>query len=224
MTVRVAPWGVHGAGGPLEGRAGACDGSLRTVAMVGNGRDAGGAAAVFEAMLKLAVDRGDVMLIADAGVVRRLRLWKRVVAAGAERFVTLHPGIEHARDAVLRSDIIVHPEACGERRSILLDAMAFGSAVVAAADKRVPWLVDGQTVRTVEQTGGAGWYTAVSRVLDDEAGTAAMAASARSFVKDRHRVSSYIAAVIDGYEWASTGPPSRLIADHAGLAAAGGEG
>ncbi|MEZ6233084.1 MAG: hypothetical protein R3B68_02735 [Phycisphaerales bacterium] len=63
----------------------------------------------------------------------RAGLWK-VLQARNDGAASLIENVEANRALVLYGDVLLVPEALGERRTIVLDAMGAGMAVLAAAD------------------------------------------------------------------------------------------
>ena len=51
---------------------------------------------------------------------------------------------------------------------------------------------------------------AIASLLDDPARARALGASAREFVRIKHRVSVHVAKVIDAYEWMTAGDAMRI--------------
>jgi len=209
VSVRVAPWGVRT---PERPNIVLPPARRRGIVIAGNGRDARLFSAAFEATLSLVMERDDLMAFVDADAVQRLGLWPRVVANKAESLVTLVAGLETSRAAPLRSDFVVHPEARGERRSLLLGAMAAGALVVAARDDSVEWLKDGQTAKLVSGADAESWRSAIATLLNDRAASERLVASARSYVHEHHRPAAHVAAVLDGYEWMHSGMSRRVAA------------
>ena len=120
------------------------------------------------------------------------------------------PLLEGHRELALRADLLVTPESLGEYRSLTIDAMVSGLAVVSAADPVLGFLQDGRTARLIAQADPSAWAEAIASLLDDPARARALGASAREFVRIEHRVSVHVAKVIDAYEWMTAGDAMRI--------------
>jgi glycosyltransferase involved in cell wall biosynthesis len=104
--------------------------------------------------------------------------------------------------------VLLYPEAAGEQRSVLLDAMASGVVVVAATDASVPLLQDNTTARLVEPKAALAWQVALRDILSDAEGSRRLAASARAHVEQHRKASAYIRRVLGAYD--------QMMADRVG--------
>lgn len=196
--VRLAPWGVNAAGSAHEvlrtGRA-------ISIVIAGSGTDPPAYVACLDGLASVARTVPDLLIFADADVAARTGLMSRAQGLGLEDRFTLVPEVEARRELALSADLIVIPEALGEHRSLTLDAMASGAVVVAAEDPFVSYLADWKTSRLVPRPEAALWSAAIGELIDDHAGARSLAASAREYVRQNHRASGQVAAVLDAYEW-----------------------
>jgi glycosyltransferase involved in cell wall biosynthesis len=96
--------------------------------------------------------------------------------------------------------VLVCPEARGEQRTIVLDAMSHAMAIVAIRDPMVSYLKDGQTAHLVSRPAPEEWATAIEVAVVDRAQAKQLGESARSYVAANHRVSTHVATVLDVYE------------------------
>lgn len=203
---RLTPWGVHVP--ELERSPFAAD-VATSLFVVGSGRDAGAFAAAMEGVSRAIPQSSDAHLYIDADAARRARIWPVLRRQGLTERASIIDGLEARRDLSLMGDVLIVPEALGEHRTIMLDAMGAGMAVLAAADPRVSWIVGGVTARTVG--GGAepgaparpatadDWARAVREVVMVPATGRALGASARAYVQENRRASAHIAAVMGVY-------------------------
>ena len=106
------------------------------------------------------------------------------------------------REAILRLDALIVAEPSGRVRSMVLDAMACGMSVVAAADPAIGYLIDGVTARLVKGTDAGEWENAVKELGRP---MPALRASARAWVATNRSASSHVAAVLRAYEAILTG-------------------
>lgn len=163
-VVRSIPWGVHRRDAVAASESGALG-----MVLLGPGRDGKSWAAAFRACLRTLRGSPDAHLFADSATVRRLRLWGKVREAGVTGRVTLIDVAETERDLLLSADLVLYPDARGETRTVLLDAMGAGVAVIAAADPRSHDLIDGKTARLVVDSTEAQWHEAAEIMIHDHA-------------------------------------------------------
>lgn len=197
-SVRVAPWGVHT---PAQARPILEDGRPTSVMVIGSGVDRGAFAGAVEGLSRAVVAGAEMMIFIDAGAAWGAGVWPLVRRLGLGARVTLTPDMETLRQLTLSGDVLVLPEAQGEHRTLVLEAMARGLAVVAAADPMVTHLADRRTARLVAGPDPSLWAETIGEVVGDAAAARALAESARRFVREEHRVSSHIGLVLDAYEW-----------------------
>lgn len=172
------------------------------IVLVGFGRDDVASSRAFEGVAQVMDTYKDALLFVDSDAAARLGVWKRAARLGIRDRVSLIGRLEDRRDLVLRADVIVHPDARGEQRSLLLDAMASSMVVVASEDRAVAALIDGQTARLVPTGATPGmWGEALAGVLGDRVNARALGVSARAYVRAKHRVSAHVSGVVDVYEW-----------------------
>lgn len=205
-AVRAASWGVH-----AMTRSRAAAGTDRSVSIIitGGGRDARATLAALEGVGLAIAERPDAVIFMDAVAARRSRAWPVAKRLGLLGRLSLIDDIELRRDIALRADILVQPEAVGEQRSVLLDAMAAGMIVVAAADPGVSWLVDDQTAWLVNEHTPRVWAQAIARALNTPSHAAALTSRAMQRVAQDHRASIHVASVLGAYEWVVGGPKAR---------------
>ncbi|MCE7974858.1 MAG: glycosyltransferase [Leptolyngbya sp. PLA1] len=173
---------------------------------MGAGLDTGAYAAALRGLAVAAGVRPDMHVFADAVAARRAGLWAAARRLGLLDRLSLIEELEGRRDLLMQADLLVLPEARGDQRSVLLEAMATGVVVVAAADPLVTTLQDGRTARLV--TDHAAWGAAFTDVLTNEARTRSLALSANEYVRTNARVSDYVRGVLAAYQ--ALAPDSAL--------------
>ncbi len=198
--VRHTPWGVY-APAELPTR----EGAPSSIILCASGIAKSWVTLAFQAAAELARDHPKLRLFVDARAARRTGLWPRGVALGVADRLTLVDSIESHRDLSLRSDLLMLPEALGEHRSFVLDAMARGVAVLAHRDPRVSHLHSGDQVRLVEQATVEDWRRGLQGLIESPVELASRRKVAREYVLQHHRASAHIAAVLGAYEAAAHG-------------------
>lgn len=195
-VVRAIPWGVY----THEQRARSESGAMGLV-LLGPGRDAKAWASAFRACLRTLRGSPTTHLFADSSSVRKYRLWSKARDAGVVGRVTLIDAAETQRELLLSADLVLYPDARGEVRTVLLDAMGAGVAVIASADPRSHDLIDGKTARLVVDSTEAQWHEAIEMMTHDHTMRRGLTETARAHVREHHRVSRQIASLVDAYEW-----------------------
>jgi len=199
-AVRVAPWGVHVSAeepsvAPQPQRP-------MSVVIISTGADPAAACEALEGLAQAEGEAGAAMVFLDEAAVQRdPRAWRMARSLGMLDRLSVIADTEGRRHLILRTDMLIHPEARGEYRSIMLDAMAAGAAVVARRDPHVDALIDGRTAKLVNEGGVEAWVDALSPLLGDRESTQRVGQMARDHVRQRHRVSAQIAAVMEAYQW-----------------------
>jgi hypothetical protein len=199
-ATRLTPWGVHATDEPrtlLTGDVAA------SIVVVGSGRDSRALAAAMEGLARALPSTDDARVYIDADAAHRARLWGVLEKLSLTERASLIPAIEARRELALLSDVLVVPESLGEHRTIVLDAMGAGMAVLAAADPRVSWLIGGTTARlvgTAEAPGTAEhWAAAIRETVLSPERARALGASARAHVLEHFKASGHVAGVMSAY-------------------------
>ncbi len=202
IQVRVTPWGVHCPAGKLD--------ILKpdrgvSVFMAGSGDDPGAWTAALEALAAASKETPDLMVFVDSEAAHRAGIWTHISRLGLRERLTLAPDLEARRELTLEGDVLLLPESRGVHRSLILDAMAAGMLIVAAADPYVSVLAEGRTAWLVERNSPELWSTVLRRAFQDRAASRSLASAAREHVRQFCRASSHIAAVMGSYEWMLSG-------------------
>ncbi|GAB5495472.1 MAG: hypothetical protein Phyf2KO_05520 [Phycisphaerales bacterium] len=195
-VIREIPWGVMG--GEVHGD----DGQNETAGLIlaGSGNDRTAWEAVIRALAQVASRREDFVILADADATERASISKIVSSLGLTPLFSRIPKLEADRDVVLRADLLLLPEAEGVTRSLVLDAMSTGMAVVTAEDRDVPALCD-HTIARICSPEATEWAGAIESLLENRAEQRSLGTAARAYVSENHRPSKYISSLVDAYEW-----------------------
>jgi glycosyltransferase involved in cell wall biosynthesis len=206
-AVRLAAWGVHT---PAHAREVLTAERAPSIMLVGSGRDTAAFRAAFEGIAAIARDQGDLLIFCDALAARRADVWALARKLGVLHNLSLIEELEGRRDLLLYGDILVQPEAHGEQRSILLEAMATGMVVIAGADPMVSILQDGLTARLVPRPLAAEWAAVIRDVVGHTDRARALASTAREHIRTTRRASDHVRAVLNAYDWLSSDEPLPL--------------
>lgn len=96
-------------------------------------------------------------MLIDADAAGHASVGPVIARLGLTDRVSQVPNIDADRLPALQADALIVPEAVGEHRSIMLDAMASGVLVLAHEDPLVGMLRDGQTSLCVRHDSTNAW-------------------------------------------------------------------
>lgn len=195
--VRLVPWGARVR---TDGPEPLTPGRAPAFMLVGGGRDASAFRAAFEGVAGALAHAPAAACFVDASGARRANIWSLAKERALLDRVTIVDRLEIRRDLVLRADILVVPDARGEQRSIVLDAMGASRAIVAAADPGNAALIDGRTALTIRDTDARAWGGTLTALLDDPERARDLGRSAASWIAEHRRLTQSIATLIDAYE------------------------
>jgi hypothetical protein len=203
-TVRLALWGVHATDPPRRIMG---SGRAPSAMLVGSGRDGPAFTAALEGLAMASRVRPDMLIFCDALAARRAGLWSLARKLGLLDRFSLIGEIESRRDLLIQGDLLIQPDAHGEQRSTLLEAMAAGLVVVAREDPMSSILQDGVTARLVKRGTAADWAATLESILTDIPAAQALGERAHEYVRVNRRASVQVRAVLAAYEWRLGGVP-----------------
>lgn len=208
-VVRCIPWGVHAADPRTDN-----DTNSISIVLIGPGRDGRAWQAAFRAAVRVLAADDRVHLFADAEATSKLRVWSDARKANVLGRLSLMDNAEFRRDLALRADIMLYPDARGESRTILLEAMASTVALIAATDPLADSLIDGTTARLVTDPTEHQWQEAIEHLIQDPAARRRLHEAATAYVQEHHRATRQIVSLTDAYEWVAGGPVRIGTNDH----------
>jgi len=199
--IRMTPWGVPI---PAEPERRSAD-RVTTLHFVSTGRDVPSYLGAFEGLVRATESGPPTLLFADADAAKRTGLWKAAKKLGVRDRLSLIGSLEARREPVLAGDIMVQAEAHGEYRTLLLDAMAHGMAVIARRDPGIGYLVDGVTASLVGSARPSEWADAIAPLVESREAATALGKRARAHVSEHHRHALQVQAVLNAYTWMTSG-------------------
>lgn len=211
FPVRVVPWGVHPHPTPhhssphnpqdAERRAGKPISAM----VIGSGNDSAAFAAALTGLAsvisRITAAGADALVFIDADAARKARVWPLLNKLGLLPRTSLIENLEARRDLLVEGDVLIVPEARGEHRTALLEAMASGMLVAAARDPMVSVLRDGETAALIDRADPGLWAATIESLLTRDHGVDRLARSAQAAVERDHTVSAQVRALLDTYEW-----------------------
>ena len=197
--VRLAPWGVHASDEFI--RDAPADGPLSLCAICRPNADPAALRAFLNGLDQASRDEREILAFIDhAAIANEPELWRLADNLGLLRTLSAIENLEAQRELILHADALALPDPAGEHRSITLDAMARGMTVIAQPDPLNSDLIDGRTAWIVDQPTPDAWAALIRRVRDDREAQAALAVSARAYVREHHLASAHVREVIAAYQ------------------------
>jgi len=193
-----APWGVRA--GVARPRAEIEGPTPRSFTIASSGRQPQDVHAAIEGLARALAPEEDALLFVDEAAVRReSSVWKHARSLGLLDRISVIADLEGRRSLILRTDVLVQPEASGEFRSITLDALAAGMLVLARDDGHNDALLDGVTARLVPRPSADAWRDAVRWTVDHREEADELAARAQQWVRDHRKASQHVRLVLEAY-------------------------
>jgi|GEM_PF-359455 len=224
LPVRLVPWGVH----PNAHSPSRPVNPHRSVMVIGSGNDSNAFAAALtglaSAIARLESTSADppppktepvaeTLVFIDSDAARRARIWPLLNRLGLIPRTSLIENLEARRDLLIQGDVLVLPEARGEHRTALLDAMAAGMLVAAAADPMVSILRDGETAALVERADPGLWANTIESLLSPGSSPAPLARTARQHIERDASAVGHARALLDLYD-TLTGARWAAVTNH----------
>lgn len=197
--VHVAPWGAQVPSSPNQILR---DDKQRAIVIMSSGRQKDQCIAAFDGVadaIELDEHTDSVMVFANLEVVQRAGLWARVKERKLENRFTIIDRSEDRRDLVLRCDIMIYPDTLHEQRTLLLDAMGAGMAIIAGKDESISPLQDSPGVLVVDRPSRADWATLLRACLADTSYARNVGLASRAYVTKNRRAAMYVMSVMDAY-------------------------
>lgn len=203
--VRLAQWGVHASN---RSRLAIDKDRAFSIVITGGGRDTAATLACVEGVALAVKALPTAMVFIDSIAAHRARVWPLAKRLGILDRFSLIDDLEARRELALKADVMIQPEAAGEQRSLLLDAMASGMIVLAAADPTVSWLLEDESAWLTNESTPEAWRNLVRRVIDEPDRAHKLSVRAAQRVSVEHRATTHVSSVLGAYEWV-TGVVSR---------------
>lgn len=114
------------------------------------------------------------------------RLWQLAQRLDLLEQVSLVPPEPGVRQLLVQADVIVQPQPLGRVRTLVVEAMAAGRPVIAAADPLLDYLIDHQTARLLHEPTAAEWAAVLVDLVEHPADYVALGQRARDYVGQHH--------------------------------------
>ncbi len=197
MAVEVVPRGIQL--GELLERPSLDDQPL-CVAVSGNGSPDEDYDALLSALRDIADDYPQSQYFLDGQGTNQHDLWQMIKRYELQPNVNLvPPKLEHS-EILMGTHMLLQPQALGRCRSLSLQAMAHGLAVLAQADPWMDHLIDDKTAWLVHGPDPSQWQNLIRRVIEQPERSDQLGQRARRWVGEHRLASGQIAATLDLYQ------------------------
>lgn len=197
IPLRTTPWGVHT---PPAPRTLFAPGVRPALVIAGARGDVAGVGALLTGLKALVEQRPDALAFMDAGIARRSGAWALARRLNLTSNLSLIAQLEVNREPALQADALLVPGTAGEVRSIVLDAMAQGMAVLSPADASLSALSEtGAMVPVVPSR--EGWTRALLELAHHPDEARRHAPGGWRYVREHRRASAHLQSVLDAYTW-----------------------
>lgn len=202
--VRGAYWGVHAGEHTHHQRR---DDAPIGISIISSGRDETAIRPVLDALSRWSGREGLLIFLDDAAVRNHPGVWKHAQRLGLLDDISIIADMESRRDLILETDVLIVPDALGEIRSIILDAMCSGIVVVARTDPFVEVTAVPDIALLVETPTEEAWRTALDRVIDDPQEIDRIGAKARQGVVRDRPVHKQVESILAAYRGLTDNQP-----------------
>ncbi len=196
QRVRLAPWGAQV---PPEPTHIFREGKLVSIVLMGSGRKKENCVAAFDGVADAIGSREDVMVFANLEMVQRADLWPRVKSNRLDSRFTIIDKSEDRRDLLLRCDLLIYPDTLHEERTLLLDAMGAGMAIIASDDEKILPIHDDSGVMVVERPSRAHWAPLIRDCIEHPDRARQAGLRAREYITRNRRSAMHIESILDTY-------------------------
>lgn len=175
-------------------------------AVVGDGRLDAHYQALLEGIALARRTLGDVACFFCSTSFPQHDLWQTAGALGLSDCINLTPDLDAARPLLLQSDLLLQPQPLGRVHTLLVEAMARNTPVLAGVDTAVDYLVDGKTARLLPGPDPASWSSALIESLRSPQSLAHQCESAHRHILNNHKASLFISHLVRAYQQISSSP------------------
>lgn len=202
--VRAAHWGIYAEEHDVHRRR---PGAPIGISIVSSGREEPAIRPVLDALAAcVRVEENLLIFLDDAAVETHPGVWKHAERLGLLDHLSVIADMESRRELVLETDVLVLPEALGEVRSIVLDAMASGVVVVARDDPYIEVTSLPDLALLVDAPTEEAWLDALRRVTSDPDEMARIGTRARERVIADRPAHRQVDAILGAYRELTDNP------------------
>ncbi len=196
QRVHLAQWGAQV---PAESASIFRPDKNSSIVLMSSGRQKEQCVVAFEGIADAIESHPQVMVFANLEVVQRADLWERVQNRKLEDRFTIIDRSEDRRDLLLRCDMMIYPDTLHEERTLLLDAMGIGMAIIAGNDECITPIQESSGISIVDRPSRSSWASKIAQALGDTQATRQAGLASREYVTKHRRVGMYITSILDAY-------------------------
>lgn len=202
---RLSKWGVHPADIERPPRSASRPVSF---AVISSGVEPLSVLAVLDGLSRAAraANREILVFLDSAAAERHPGVWTRAKDLGLLDRLSVISDMESRRQLTLHSDVLVQPEARGEHRSILLEAMGSGMLVAAQADPQIEVLTHDRAMLVESPTVDA-WASMFTAALSSSSTWERLIFRARTDIAQQRPAHLHVAATVSAYQTIVSGEP-----------------
>ena len=171
-----------------------------SIAILCDGFNIRGTNAMLSALARIAVEYPQLRGFVVTGGWRDHDVWRAVKRARLGSRLSMLSDSPGQRPLFTQCDLMVIAEDLGEIRSLVLDAMAAGVPVVAAANPMLDMLEADQTARIVDPSVDTGWQQAIFDLLSRPNEARALGLAGRDCVMARHDAAEQAQKLLQTFE------------------------
>ncbi len=184
------------------------DGRPIAIAIVATGVSRRAVTVMLEGLAQAIGERTDVLIFLDeAPVARHPAVWRLIQSLKLTDRLSVVADLESRRAPTLDLDILAVPEALGEHRTIVLDAMAARCAVVAQTDPLCDYLVEGETAKLIADPTAKRWQDIFESLIADRASREALGQSASRYVARERLAHAQVEQLLSAYRAIAAAEP-----------------
>ncbi|MFA7235976.1 MAG: glycosyltransferase [Phycisphaeraceae bacterium] len=192
------------AGEPMS----SADGAL-CLLVIGDGKVDAAMAAFFEGVARARTKLTQMQLFLYSSQDAGHRWWKKAQEMGILGQVCLVGADAGSQRMLVRSDVVLMPQAGGVMRTLMLATMSAGRPVIAAADTTMDDLIDGTTARLLDSPTAEQWARTLIELPGQAEELRLLGGRAREYVRKEHGIAAFVNRVIEVYRTA-TGEPMKF--------------
>jgi len=146
-------------------------------------------------------DRVPLVFLDEHAVSRNRSTSRHARSLGINDRLSLVPSLEHSRSLTLNCDLLVLPDADGQHRSIVLDAMSSGVLVLSAEDPLLADLLqNNRTALIAKNPSPEAWHELLATALSGAPELENIRSQAREFVRSERIAAAQVDALATAYD------------------------
>ena len=182
------------------------------IAVIGSGRDTKAYQVVLDAIKRIVSDGVAVQVFLELRGPNEHELWRLAGKLDLLGVVTVIGDASLHRSLVIECDVVVLPDAPGEPRSIILEAMAHAIPVIARRDDMLASLINEQTASVFTGHDSATIALEISKMCQSDEAARQLGERGRAWIEVHHRSSHQVQKLFKTFEQVFSGGAMRMNA------------